>query len=334
MQGQQRLLSVTQSGIELTEGRQLTIINPMQKQSYTLPSTSQSLSTEAISLDANLTTEQMRAGGKVAQLTIEPLRQDVSLVTGSGGNILVLSGREGKLVVDSGLATSRSQLSEAFRSISSDPLRFLINTHWHFDHTDGNEWMHEEGATIFAHEKTLVRMQHQQTIPEFEGVYPPSPPGALPTVTFERAKTLNANGHEIVLTRYTPAHTETDISVHFEDADVLHAGDSFFSRFYPFIDYNSGGSIDGMIAACKETLALIGPSTLVVGGHGPAGTRSDVLSFQQMLIELRGRIALLKQSGASVKEVIAQKPTEPYDEAWGNGFISPALFIWLIYRGV
>jgi glyoxylase-like metal-dependent hydrolase (beta-lactamase superfamily II) len=177
-------------------------------------------------------------------------------------------------------------------------------------------------------------MQHQQSITEFEGIYPPSPSGALPTVTFERTKTFKANGHEIVLTRYTPAHTETDISVFFADADVLHAGDSFFSQFYPFIDYNSGGSIDGMIAACRETLAIIGPSTIVVGGHGPIGTYSDLVSFLRMLVELRGEVAALKHSGASAKEVIAQRPTAPFDQVWGNGFVSPDLFTWLVYRGV
>jgi len=288
----------------------------------------------AVAQEANVTTEQMRNGGRLAKLTIQPLRNNVFLISGSGGNVLVFPGSDGKLVVDSGLATSKIQMSKALQSISPDPLQFLINTHWHFDHTDGNEWMHAAGATIYAHEKTLSRMQHEQFIPEFEGVYQPSPAGALPTVTFDRTKALQVNGHQITLTRYTPAHTETDISVFFADADVLHAGDSFFSRFYPFIDYNSGGNIDGMIAACRETLALTSPSTIIVGGHGPVGMRSDVVAFEQMLVEVRGRVAALKQSGASVKEVTARKPTASFDSKWGNGFISANLFTWLIYRGV
>ena len=308
--------------------------NRMQPRPCPFESTSQTFATEDVALEANLTTAQMRAAGKVARLTIAPLRNSITLISGSGGNVLVLPGDDGKVVVDSGLATSKTQMSEAFRSISSDPLRSLINTHWHFDHTDGNAWMHADGATICAHEKTLERMQHRQSIPEFEGIYPPSPSGALPTVTFEQTMTFKANGHDIVLTRYTPAHTETDISVFFADADVLHAGDSFFSQFYPFIDYNSGGSIDGMIAACRETLGLIGPSTMVVCGHGRVATCSDLASFLQMLVELRGRVAALKDSGASAGEVIRQRPTAPFDVVWGNGFVSPDLFTWLIYRGV
>nr|WP_281383576.1 MBL fold metallo-hydrolase [Granulicella aggregans] len=276
----------------------------------------------------------MRASGRLAKLTIEPLRNNVLLVSGSGGNVLVLPGPDGMLVIDSGLATSKVQMKRALQSISSAPLRYLINTHWHFDHTDGNAWMHDAGATIFAHEKTLDRMRHTQYIPEFEGVYSPSPWGALPTETFDHTKTLQANGQEITLTRYTPAHTDTDISVFLRDADVLHAGDSFFSRYYPFIDYNTGGNIDGMIAACRETLALIGPSTIVVGGHGPAGGRSDVLAFEQMMVEVRGRVASLKSSGASAKEAVASKPSASFDSKWGKGFVSPDLFTWLVFRGV
>lgn len=308
--------------------------NLMQPQNRKFESTSQTFATEDVALEANLTTAQMRAGGQVAKLTVQHLRSNISVVSGSGGNILVLPGKDGKLIVDSGLATSEIQISDAFRAISPDPLRFLINTHWHFDHTDGNEWMHEGGATIIAHEKTLTRMRGHQTIPEFTGVYPPSPSGALPTVTFEHTKTLGANGQQILLNRYTPAHTETDISVFFTDADVLHTGDSFFSEFYPFIDYNSGGNIDGMIAACGETLGLIGPSTIVVSGHGSASTSNELLSFQQMLLEVRDMIANLKRSGASAQEVIARKPTVPFDVKWGNGFVSPDLFAWLVYRGV
>jgi glyoxylase-like metal-dependent hydrolase (beta-lactamase superfamily II) len=171
-------MSLLSAVIEIQERSQLVDPNRMQPQPRPFESTSQTFATEDVALEANLTTAQMRAAGKVARLTIAPLRNSVTLISGSGGNVLVLPGDDGKVVVDSGLATSKTQMSEAFRSISSDPLRSLINTHWHFDHTDGNEWMHAEGAAICAHEKTLTRMQHLQSIPEFEGIYPPSPPGA------------------------------------------------------------------------------------------------------------------------------------------------------------
>lgn len=289
---------------------------------------------DAFGQEASLTTAQMRAGGAKAQLSVKPLRRNVSMVSGSGGNVLVLPGKEGKLVVDSGFATSRVQMEQAFAGISEDPLKLLVSTHWHFDHTDGNEWMHAAGATIISHSQTLDRMSHRQVIPEFEGIYPPSPRGALPTVTFEHTKVLQVNGDALRLARHTPAHTDSDISAYFTGADVLHTGDTWFNGIYPFIDYNTGGSIDGLIAASKENLEIAGRSTIVVPGHGSFGDRDDLAAFHQMLLDMRASIATMKQSGASVKEVLARRPTKPYDKMWGSGFISPDLFTSLVYRGV
>jgi glyoxylase-like metal-dependent hydrolase (beta-lactamase superfamily II) len=289
---------------------------------------------DAFAQEASLTTAQMRASGAQAKLSVKPLRKSVSMVSGSGGNVLVLSGKEGKLAVDSGFATSKAQMEQTFSGISDEPLKLLVNTHWHFDHTDGNEWMHATGATIISHSQTLDRMSHRQVIPEFEGIYPPSPRGALPTVTFEHSKVLQVNGDELRLARHTPAHTDSDISVYFTGADILHTGDTWFNGIYPFIDYNTGGSIDGMIAASKENLEIAGRSTIVVPGHGASGGRDDLASFHRMLVEMRSLIASLKRSGASAQEVIARKPTTPYDKVWGGGFISPDLFTSLVYRGV
>jgi glyoxylase-like metal-dependent hydrolase (beta-lactamase superfamily II) len=225
-------------------------------------------------------------------------------------------------------------MEQALAGISDDPLKLLISTHWHFDHTDGNEWMHSTGATIISHSQTLDRMSHRQVIPEFEGIYPPSPRGALPTVTFEATKVLQVNGDELRLARHTPAHTDSDISVYFTGADILHTGDTWFNGIYPFIDYNTGGSIDGMIAASKENLEIAGRSTIVVPGHGVSGDRDDLAAFHQMLVDMRASIASLKRSGASAQEVLTRKPTTPYDKVWGSGFISPDLFTSLVYRGV
>lgn len=284
--------------------------------------------------EADFTAAQMRKGGATAKLKVERLRDNVHMISGSGGNVLVLSGKDGLLAVDSGFATSRVQMQAALASVSAEPLRNVISTHWHFDHTDGNEWMHRSGAVITAYAGTLKRMQHQQVIPEFEAVFPPSPAAALPKVTFERTMSVHLNGNTIDLARYTPAHTDTDTSVFLRDADVLHTGDAFFHRLYPFIDYSSGGSINGMIAACRENLALVGKSTLVVCGHGADARRQDIVDFQDMLLDVTDRVQKLKRTGSSSNEVIASKPTAPFDLKWGAGFISPALFTSLVYRGV
>jgi len=282
---------------------------------------------------AAITVAQMRAAGATAKITVLPLRAGVSVLMGSGGNILVTSGSDGKLTVDSGYATSQSQIESALSTISSEPLRHLINTHWHYDHTDGNQWMHKAGAKIIAQAKTRTRMSSRQVIPAFDAVLPPSPTEALPTSVFESAELVQINGSAIHLKRYTPAHTDTDISVFFPEANVLHTGDTWFNGYYPFIDYDSGGSIKGMLAAANENLALVDEKTIVVPGHGEAGNRSDLIAFQEMLQSLHAKVAAQKKAGRPLTAVIASKPTSEFDAKWGGGFITPELLVGLVYRG-
>jgi glyoxylase-like metal-dependent hydrolase (beta-lactamase superfamily II) len=176
----------------------------------------------------------------------------------------VLAGQDGKILIDSGFATSKPQISEAVNHLSNDPIRHLINTHWHFDHTDGNQWVHEAGATIIGHEKTRNRLSARQEIPEFHGIFPPSPAGARPAIVFSGEKTLQLNGEELRLQYYGAAHTDSDISVRFVRANVLHTGDTWFNGTYPFIDYHNGGSLDGMIAASGQNLRLADNQTIIV----------------------------------------------------------------------
>jgi glyoxylase-like metal-dependent hydrolase (beta-lactamase superfamily II) len=282
---------------------------------------------------ASITAAQMRAGGATAKITTLPIQGGLSVLMGSGGNIIVLPGREGKVAIDSGYATSQRQITAALAALSAEPLRHLINTHWHYDHTDGNEWMHAAGATIIAHEETQFRMSTDQAIPAFDAVLPPSPEGALPTVVFAIAHNVNVNGEVIRLKRYTPAHTDTDTSVFFEHSNVLHTGDTWFNGYYPFIDYDSGGSIRGLLAASNENLALADNQTVVVPGHGEVGRRQDLVEFHEMVATVHDRVATLKKSGCSLDAAIAAKPTARFDKKWGGGFITAGLFTHLVYRG-
>jgi glyoxylase-like metal-dependent hydrolase (beta-lactamase superfamily II) len=283
---------------------------------------------------ASITVAQMRASGATAKISILPVRNELRVLMGSGGNILVLPGADGQLAVDSGYATSRNQIAQALSTISGKPLRHLINTHWHYDHTDGNEWMHQAGGTIVAQERTRVRMSSRQEIPAFDAVLPPSPSGALPTVVFAQSHTVAVNGDLIRLLRYTPAHTDTDISVFFTKANVLHTGDTWFNGYYPFIDYNSGGSIKGLLAASKENLALADGRTIVIPGHGGVGSRQNLVEFDEMLMAIHDKVVTLKRSGDSLAAVVAAQPTLQFDAKWGGGFITPELFVDLIYRGI
>jgi len=293
-----------------------------------------SIATRLYAQEASLTGAQFRAAGKTAKIQTRELRGGLLVLMGSGGNIIVLPGGDGKLTVDSGLATSEPQVKVALNAISPAPLRHLLNTHWHFDHTDGNQWMHRDGAVIVAHENTRKRMSQRQSIPAFSIDFEPAPAAALPTVVFSQTHKLELNAQTIVMDRYTPAHTDSDISVFFENANALHTGDTWFNGYYPFIDYDSGGSIDGMIAASSENLERTDAQTIVLPGHGDIGSRTELVSFHNMLVDVRARVAELKKRGLPLSAAIAAKPTESYDAALSGGFVSPELFTSLVYRGV
>ncbi len=277
---------------------------------------------------------QMRAGGATAKITVVPARRGVSVLMGSGGNIAVLPGKDGKVVVDSGYSTSKGQIAEALAGLGAEPLKTLIDTHWHFDHTDGNEWMHGAGATIIAHENTKKRLSTTQTIAAFHASFPPSPAGAIPTLVFAETEGLETNGETIELAHYAPAHTDSDISVHFVNANVLHVGDTWFNGIYPFIDYSTGGSIDGMIAATKANLSRVGAMTVIIPGHGPVGDRMVLADYLIMLMSVREKVAALKRQGKPVEAAIAEKPTASFDAKWGGGFVNGETFTRLVYQGV
>ena len=269
-----------------------------------------------------------------AKIATQKLRGGVYALMGSGGNIAVLPGPDGKVLVDSGIATSRPQILEALNSIGSEPMTHLINTHWHYDHTDGNEWMHTAGATIIAQEKCRARLSSVQEIKAFGATFPAAPKGAIPTKTFGEKDRMKLNGVTLSMAHYEPAHTDTDIWIYFVEADVLHAGDTWFNGAYPFIDYSSGGGINGMIKAADRNLSTAGPDTIIIPGHGPIGNRRQLQEYRNVLVDARDRVATLKQQGKTLPNVIAAKPTAQYDATWGAGFMKPEVFLRLVYQGV
>jgi glyoxylase-like metal-dependent hydrolase (beta-lactamase superfamily II) len=269
----------------------------------------------------------IKEAAATSQLSVQPLRGNISVIMGSGGNVAVLPGPDGKLLIDAGIAVSRPRMTEVLAGISDDPIRHLVNTHWHFDHTDGNNWLHTAGAAITAHENTRKRLLVRHRVQGWHFTFPPAPSGALPTTTFKKNLTLNFNGAHINLDYYEPAHTDSDICVHFTDADVMHVADTFWNGVYPFIDYSSGGNIDGSIAAAELNAARAGEKTIVIPGHGPIGNKSD-------LVEIREKVAALKEAGRTLEQTQAAKPTAAYDEKWGKFVITPDAFTELVYQGV
>ncbi len=270
-----------------------------------------------------------------AKVTVQNLRRNISVLLGAGGNIAVLTGPDGKLLVDAEIITAGPNVSNALASINADPIKQLINTHWHFDHTGGNEWVHEAGASILAHENTRKHLSKATRVEgNWQYTFPVAPAGAIPSTVFKDEHTLHFNNTTLKLQHYLSAHTDSDISVHFVEADILHTGDTFWNRVYPFIDYATGGSIDGHIRAAEANIAKVTAKTIVIPGHGAVGGKADLILFRQALVEIRDKVAALKKQGKTLPEVIAAKPGARYDAEWGNSFQNPSDFVALVYQGV
>jgi cyclase len=275
---------------------------------------------------------QLRTQAASAPIKTTKLYDNVYLLQGAGGNMAVQTGPQGKILIDSSYSTAVPRVLDAMKALSSDPSFALINTHWHIDHTDGNDGMHAAGFNIYAHEKTRKRLAEPSEIKMFHLALPASPAGGLPTLTFDDSMRVWHNGDSLDMAHFEPAHTDTDIYIYFHKADVLHLGDIFFNGTYPFIDESSGGSIGGMIIAAQKALPLAGDNTKIIPGHGPLGTKADLQKYSDMLSTVRDKVAALKTAGASEKEVVAKKPTADLDAAWGKGGFGPDMFVGIVYR--
>jgi glyoxylase-like metal-dependent hydrolase (beta-lactamase superfamily II) len=263
------------------------------------------------------------------------LRNNISVLEGSGGNIAVLTGPDGKVLVDAGIGVSRTQIAKALAGLGADPVTYLINTHWHFDHTDGNAWLNSAGAKIIAQENTRKHLREVQRVEDWDYNFLPLPPEGIPAEVFARDRTLKLNGTSIALKYYGSAHTDSDISVTFTEANIVHVADTFWNGIYPFIDYSTGGSIDGMIAASDANLAATTDNTIIIPGHGKAvSNKAELKEFREMLIAVRENVAALKKQGRSRDETVAAKPTAAFDAKFGQFVIDPGFFTRLVYEGV
>jgi glyoxylase-like metal-dependent hydrolase (beta-lactamase superfamily II) len=269
-----------------------------------------------------------------AKIEVQKLRRNITVLLGAGGNIAVLTGPDGKLLVDAEIVTARVKVAEALANINEDPIKQLINSHWHFDHTGGNDWIHQAGASILAQENTRKHLLKDTWVEGWHYNFLAPPAGGVPSTVFGEDHTVHANNSTLVLKHYLPAHTDSDISVHFTEADVFHTGDTFWNRNYPFIDYSTGGSIDGTIRAAETNIAAVTDKMIVIPGHGAVGTKADLILFRDVMVGLRDKVAALKKQGRTLAETLAAKPGAGTDEEWGNGFINPNRFIPLVYQGV
>lgn len=275
--------------------------------------------------------QQIRHAAATDPITVQPVRGGMHVLLGSGGNILAQQGADGVLLVDSGIVGLK--VAAAVATFTRTPIRHLVNSHWHFDHTDANGWLAAKGAHIIAHENTRRHLSADTRVEDWDFTFPRSPSSALPSRTFATEQVLDVNGARITLERYAPAHTDADISIHFTDADVLHVADTWWNGLYPFIDYSTGGSIDGMIRATEKNLATASSRTIIVPGHGPTGDRVRLARYHHMLVTIRDRVTALKATGRTVAQVVAARPTAAFDAEWGQNVIGPDFFTRLVYRG-
>ncbi len=272
---------------------------------------------------------QMRAQLGAIPIETSKLGDRLTLLSGPGGNVVVLDGPDGKVVVDSFVQPAWTALKQALDGMGNTKITSLIDTHWHFDHTDNNENFRKAGAAIVAHENTKKRMSQTHELLGMK--FPASPPDALPTQTFAGKHAMAANGEQLALSHVPPAHTDTDIIIRYQKANVLHMGDLFFNGFYPFIDGGTGGSINGMIAAAASTLKMVDAQTKIVPGHGPLGDRDALSRFHDMMVTVRDRVQKLKKEGKTLEETVAAAPTKDLDATWGKGFLQPNQFVTIVY---
>jgi cyclase len=254
----------------------------------------------------------------------------VYMLMGAGGNIGVSAGADGVVMVDDQFAPLSDKIKAAVAALGG-PIRFLLITHWHFDHIGGNENFAKSGVVIVAHENVRHRMSVEQSITSFDQRVPPSPAGALPIVTFTDAVNFYLNGDSISVFHVAPAHTDGDAIIWFRHANVIHMGDLFFNGRYPLIDLASGGSVDGVVAAADRVLGMADASTKIIPGHGPLADRAALQTYRAMLATVRDRIKRAVTAGQTLEQVQAAKPTAEFDAVWGHGRITPAKFVEIIY---
>jgi glyoxylase-like metal-dependent hydrolase (beta-lactamase superfamily II) len=276
----------------------------------------------------------MRAQMGTVPIQSQPLADNLTLLSGPGGNVVVLNGPDGKIVVDTFLLPAWPKLKENLDGLGNAPLKTVIDTHWHVDHTDNNANLHAAGATVLAHDNTKTRMAEPHDSALMGLHFPASPADALPQQTFSSSKELHANGEIVMLQYFQPAHTDTDIYIHFQKANVIHMGDTFFNGFYPVIDASTGGKIDGMIVAADKVLPLADNNTKIVPGHGPLGNRADLTKYRDMLVVARDRVRKLKTEGKSAREIAASKPFADLEATWGKGFFTGDVFVQMVYSAL
>ena len=276
--------------------------------------------------------QTMRNAAASTPIQTTKVTDTIYLLQGVGGNMAAQLGPDGKLLVDSGMATATRALLQVLSKIGPNSLKLLINTCWLFDHTDGNAALHDAGAFIIAQDNTRVRLSAPQKIPLLNLSLNSAPTSALPQLTFAESDKLHFDNDHLELIHVPNAQTDSDIFVHWLNANVIHTGDLFYNGSYPLIDGNSGGTVNGLIQGVDQVLGIADDKTKLIPGHGPVGDKRALQKYRDMLAMAANRIEKMKIGGQSLQQVLTAKPTADLDATWGHGSISPEIFVTGIYN--
>jgi glyoxylase-like metal-dependent hydrolase (beta-lactamase superfamily II) len=257
----------------------------------------------------------------------------IYMLTGAGGNMGLCVGEDATFLIDDQYAPLTEKIMSAVRAVTDKPIGFVLNTHWHGDHTGGNENLGKMGALIVAHDNVRTRMSTEQFMKAFNRTIAPSPKAALPVVTFNDAVTFHLNDETIHAFHVPPAHTDGDSVIFFKNANVVHAGDLFFRARFPFIDLSAGGSFKGMIEASERLLELVDDETRIIPGHGDLASKSDLRDYHDMLVLVKERVVPLIAAGKTEAEVVAAKPLAD-SPSWGEGFVNADRFLSIVYQSL
>lgn len=263
------------------------------------------------------------------EIKAEKITDNIYTLFGSGGNIGVFVGKEQVLMIDDQFAPLSEKIIAAIQEISDKPIHYLVNTHWHGDHTGGNENLAKHGATIVAHANVHKRMSEEQKRP-FGRTTPAAPEIARPKITFSDELTFQMDDEQIMLIHVDNAHTDGDTWVYFVQSNVLHMGDTYFNGRFPYIDLGSGGSVTGVLAALNQALTLVDEETVIIPGHGKLSNRKELRAYRNMLGTLHERVRLAIEAEKSLEEIKAANLTEGY-ESYDGGFISADKIVDIIY---
>jgi glyoxylase-like metal-dependent hydrolase (beta-lactamase superfamily II) len=258
----------------------------------------------------------------------------IYMLTGQGGNMGVSAGADGVFLIDDQFAPLTEKIMAAIATLSDQPVRFLLNTHWHPDHTGGNVNMGKAGTVIVAHDNVRKRLAVDNFIEMFGRDAPAMDLTGLPVITFDTSLTFHLNGNEILVSHTGNAHTDGDSFVWFRDANVIHTGDVYFAGMYPFIDTHTGGSIEGIIKALERILEISDDKTVIIPGHGPVSNKGKLMAYTSMLKTISSLMQAMIAGQATLEQVQAAEPTRDFDEKYGNGFIRNTAFVEMLYKDI